>query len=176
MDQDDFVTAAKKQLDSWNAEIKKMQAEAEKMQAQGQEEMKKQLAQMEEQRDKVKAQLEQAGEANKAAMQDMQAGFQEAWKSLEQEHDRGAQALFRRLTARTATAMAMQRKSPRQRCTGGFSHPAMDAVISWTVPVPSRCHPPGAPWAWSSGSPSPRRCRRYRHHRHPRRGATVRPR
>jgi len=83
MNQDDFVKAAKQQLEGWNAEIKKMQAEAEKMQAQGQAEIKSQLAQMEEQRDKIRQQLEQTGEANKAAMQDMQSGFQEAWNSLE---------------------------------------------------------------------------------------------
>lgn len=83
MNQDEFVEKAKQQLDSWNAEIKKMRAEAEKMQAKGESQAKIHLAQMEERRKDMQDQIEKANEANKAAWQDMQTGFQDAWNSME---------------------------------------------------------------------------------------------
>ncbi len=83
MNQDEFVAKAKQQLDTWNAEVKKMRAEAEKMQAQGQEQFKAQLAKVEEQRDQLKAQIEKANKANMDAWKDMQTGFSEAWSAME---------------------------------------------------------------------------------------------
>lgn len=84
---DEFVAQAKKQLDAWNAEIKKMQDNMQKMQADGAAQMKAQLAAMEEQRAAAQAQLEKMGEANVSAMQDMQSAYQEAWKTMEKGMD-----------------------------------------------------------------------------------------
>jgi hypothetical protein len=81
--QDDYVAEAKAQLDKWNAELKKMQGEAEKMTADAQAQFKTQMDAMEAQRQQAVEQLEKMGKANMAAWQDMQSSFQSAWKSME---------------------------------------------------------------------------------------------
>jgi chromosome segregation ATPase len=83
MNQDEFIAKAKQQLDTWNAEVKKMRAEVEKTQAHGKEQLKVQLAKVEEQRDQLKTQIEKANEANMEAWKDMQTGFSEAWSAME---------------------------------------------------------------------------------------------
>ena len=81
--QDDFVAEAKAQLDKWNAEIKELQAEADQMGTEAQAHLKAQMEMMEAQRAEAAAQLEKLGKANTAAWQDVQAGWQGAWKAME---------------------------------------------------------------------------------------------
>ncbi|GAA5065091.1 hypothetical protein N0B44_05220 [Roseibacterium beibuensis] len=83
MKQDEFVEKAKEQLDAWNAELKKMQAQAGEMQAKGQEHFKAQLEQMEEQRKVAQDHLDKIHKANVDAWKEMQSSFQDAWKAME---------------------------------------------------------------------------------------------
>ncbi|MAN14891.1 MAG: hypothetical protein CL945_09485 [Dinoroseobacter sp.] len=79
-DQKDFFNQAKAQMEKWQSEMQKLQKQAMET---GQEHMKTQLEALNAQRKEAEKQLETMANANSAAMKDMQAGVDKAWKEME---------------------------------------------------------------------------------------------
>jgi len=90
---DAFVENVKNQLDTWNAEITKFEAQVDAAQADAKAKLQEQLDEMHRQRDKAVATLGEMQHASEAAWDEMRKGSEDAWSSLMEAFKR-AQAKF----------------------------------------------------------------------------------
>jgi len=90
---DVFVENMKKQLDTWNAEITKFQAQADAAQADAKARLQEQLDEMHEQREKAVATLNEMQHAGEEAWDEMRKGSEDAWSALTEAFKR-AQSKF----------------------------------------------------------------------------------
>jgi lipid II:glycine glycyltransferase (peptidoglycan interpeptide bridge formation enzyme) len=92
MNRDEYVQKLKSQLDQWNAEATKWEAQAKQAQSGMQAEYEKQLQQYRAKRDEALAELRKVQGAGADAWADMMRGTDEAWKKM---HDAFTQARSR---------------------------------------------------------------------------------
>jgi len=84
MNRDEYVKSLKSQLDQWNAEAAKWEAQAKQAQAGVQAEYERQLQQYRARRDEALAQLRKVQGASADAWADMMRGTEEAWKKMQE--------------------------------------------------------------------------------------------
>jgi predicted translin family RNA/ssDNA-binding protein len=84
VNRDEYVKKLKSQLDQWNAEVAKWEAQAKQAQAGMQAEYQKQLQQYRSRRDEALAQLRKVQSASAEAWSDMMRGTDEAWKKMQE--------------------------------------------------------------------------------------------
>jgi len=84
INRDEYVTKLKSQLDQWNAEVAKWEAQAKTAQAGLQAEYQKQLQQYRSRRDEALAQLRKVQGASAEAWSDMMRGTDDAWKKMQE--------------------------------------------------------------------------------------------
>lgn len=84
VNRDEYVKKLKSQLDQWNAEVVKWEAQAKQVQAGVQAEYQKQLQQYRSRRDEALAQLRKVQSASAEAWSDMMRTTDEAWKKMQE--------------------------------------------------------------------------------------------
>jgi lipid II:glycine glycyltransferase (peptidoglycan interpeptide bridge formation enzyme) len=84
INRDEYVTKLKSQLDQWNTEVAKWEAQAKTAQAGVQAEYQKQLQQYRSRRDEALAQLRKVQSASAEAWSDMMRGTDDAWKKMQE--------------------------------------------------------------------------------------------
>lgn len=84
VNRDEYVKKLKSQLDQWNAEVTKWEAQAKQAQAGVQAEYQKQLQQYRSRRDEALAQLHKVQSASADAWSDMMRGTDDAWKKMQE--------------------------------------------------------------------------------------------
>lgn len=83
-DREDFVERLKAQLDDWNAQIRKMEAEARKSAAGAGVQYEEHLKRMRAQRDQAQRKLTELQKAGDAAWDDMRKGAEDMWATMEE--------------------------------------------------------------------------------------------
>jgi lipid II:glycine glycyltransferase (peptidoglycan interpeptide bridge formation enzyme) len=84
MNRDEYVKQLKSQLDQWNAEAAKWEAQAKQAQAGMKAEYEKQLQQFHQRRDEALAELRKVQGATADAWSDMMRGTDDAWKKMQE--------------------------------------------------------------------------------------------
>jgi lipid II:glycine glycyltransferase (peptidoglycan interpeptide bridge formation enzyme) len=84
INRDEYVQKLKSQLDQWNAEVAKWEAQAKTAQAGMQAEYQKQLALYRSRRDEAVSQLRKVQSASADAWSDMMRGTDDAWKKMQE--------------------------------------------------------------------------------------------
>ncbi len=84
INRDEYVKKLKSQLDQWNAEVAKWEAQAKTAQAGMQAEYQKQLGLYRSRRDEAISQLRKVQSASADAWADMMRGTDEAWKKMQE--------------------------------------------------------------------------------------------
>jgi hypothetical protein len=87
-DRDDYVEKLKSQLDHWNAEMSKWEAQAKSAQASARAEYDKQLAAFRQKRDQAIEQLTKVQSAEGEAWKDLARGADEAWTKMSEAFDK----------------------------------------------------------------------------------------
>lgn len=83
-DKDEFVERLKTQLDDWNAQITKMEAEARKAAADSKVQYEENLEKMRAQRDQAQQKLAELQKAGDSAWDDMRKGAEDMWATMEE--------------------------------------------------------------------------------------------
>jgi ElaB/YqjD/DUF883 family membrane-anchored ribosome-binding protein len=83
-DKDEFTEKLKSQIDEWNAEIKMMEAHAQKVQADAKVQYEENLKKMREQRDQAQDKLKELQRASDTAWDDMRKGAEAMWAAAEE--------------------------------------------------------------------------------------------
>jgi hypothetical protein len=83
-DKDEFTEKLKSQIDEWSVEIKKMEARAQKVQADAKVQYEENLKKMREQRDQVQDKLMELQQASDTAWDDMRKGAEAMWAAAEE--------------------------------------------------------------------------------------------
>ena len=94
-DRDDYVKTLKSQLDHWNAETAKWEAQAKVAQASMRAEYDKQLAAFRQKRDDAIAQLAKVQSASGEAWKELARGADEAWAKMSEAFEK-AHAQFKK--------------------------------------------------------------------------------
>jgi dynactin complex subunit len=81
---DEFTEMLKSQIDEWSAEIKKMEARAQKVQADARVQYEENLKKMREQRDQAQDKLKELQQASDTAWDDMRKGAESMWAAAEE--------------------------------------------------------------------------------------------
>lgn len=85
MDPKDYMAKAKDQMESWTAEMQKMQGQMMKAGKDAQDQMLKQMEALNSQRKQMEAQMEELGKSNLAAARDVQGKMEKAWADMEKQ-------------------------------------------------------------------------------------------
>ena len=83
-DKDEFNEKLKSQIDIWSAEIKKMEAHAQKVQADAKVQYEENLKKMRELRDQGQDKLMELQQASDTAWDDMRKGAEAIWAAIEE--------------------------------------------------------------------------------------------
>jgi len=87
-DRDDYVEKLKSQLDHWNAETAKWEAQAKAAQAGMRAEYEKQLAAFRQRRDQAIEQLSKVQSASGEAWKELARGADEAWAKMSEAFEK----------------------------------------------------------------------------------------
>jgi len=87
-DRDEYVEKLKSQLDQWNAETAKWEAQAKVAQASMRTEYDKQLAAFRQKRDQAIEQLSKVQSASGEAWKELARGADEAWAKMSEAFDK----------------------------------------------------------------------------------------
>ena len=87
-DRDDYVEKLKSQLDHWNAEAAKWEAQAKAAQASMRAEYEKQLAAFRQKRDQAIEQLSKVQSASGDAWKELARGADEAWARMREAFEK----------------------------------------------------------------------------------------
>ena len=87
-DRDEYVEKLKSQLDHWNAETAKWEAQTKAAQANMRAEYEKQLAAFRQKRDQAIAQLSKVQSASGEAWKDLARGADEAWAKMSEAFEK----------------------------------------------------------------------------------------
>ena len=87
-DRDDYVEKLKSQLDHWNAETAKWEAQAKAAQASMRAEYEKQLAAFRQKRDQAIEQLSKVQSASGDAWKELARGADEAWARMREAFEK----------------------------------------------------------------------------------------
>lgn len=82
-DKTDFMAQAKAQMETWTAEMTKMQSKMMEAGAAGQEQMMKQMDALNAQRKQAEEHIEKLSKANMDAAKGMQDNMKKAWADME---------------------------------------------------------------------------------------------
>jgi len=88
MDRDAYVQKLKSQLDHWNVEAARWEAQMREAQGRLRDEYARQLEQLKSRREEVLYQLRLLQNASAGAWSDMMRGADQAWKSMQEAFDR----------------------------------------------------------------------------------------
>jgi hypothetical protein len=88
MDRDAYVQKLKSQLDHWNVEAARWEAQMREAQGRLRDEYARQLEQLKSRREEVLYQLRLLQNASAGAWGDMRRGADQAWKSMQEAFDR----------------------------------------------------------------------------------------
>ena len=91
-ERDAYVQKMKGQLDEWNAEIDKLQAQAEQKKGDAKLAYEQQINSLRQQRDDAQARLAGLQDSTGEAWEQLKAGVDEAWSSLKVSVERAASA------------------------------------------------------------------------------------
>ena len=91
---DDYVATMESQIKTWDAEVDKLSAKGEQMNADARAKYAEQLKTMRANRDAAYKKLQEMQAANESTWQQMQAGADEAWAAMKSAMDQ-ASALFK---------------------------------------------------------------------------------
>jgi predicted nucleic acid-binding Zn-ribbon protein len=83
-DKDAYVQRMHAKLDEWNAEIDKLKAKADKAEAESRLEYQKEIEILKERRKDAEEKLTEVSQAGEGAWEDLKAGIQSAWDSMEE--------------------------------------------------------------------------------------------
>ena len=83
-DKDEFTEKLKSQIDDWSAEIKMMEAHAQKVQADAKVQYEENLKKMREQRDQAQDKMKELQRASDTAWDDMRKGAEAMWAAAEE--------------------------------------------------------------------------------------------
>ena len=79
-----YVQKLKAKIDEWNAEIDKLAAKAEQVDADSKIEYQKQIDGLQAKRDELERKISDIREAGEGAWEDMKAGVESAWEALDE--------------------------------------------------------------------------------------------
>lgn len=82
MDRNAFVEKMKSSIDDWNAQLAKLEAQAEQAQADARAQYDKQIQELQKQRDEAWARMQEAQAASDQAWQDLHKGYEAAWDNI----------------------------------------------------------------------------------------------
>jgi hypothetical protein len=88
MDRDAYMQKLKSQLDHWNVEAARWEAQMREAQGRLRDEYARQLEQLKSRREEVLYQLRLLQNASAAAWSDMRRGADQAWKSMQEAFER----------------------------------------------------------------------------------------
>jgi hypothetical protein len=88
VDRDAYVQKLKSQLDHWNVEAARWEAQMREAQGRLRDEYARQLEQLKSRREEVLYQLRLLQNASAGAWSDMRRGADQAWKSMQEAFDR----------------------------------------------------------------------------------------
>jgi uncharacterized coiled-coil DUF342 family protein len=91
---DDYVAIMESQIKTWDAEVDKLSAKGEQMNAEARAKYAEQLTTMRANRDAAYKKLQEMQAANESAWQQMQSGVDEAWATMKSAMTQ-ASALFK---------------------------------------------------------------------------------
>jgi uncharacterized coiled-coil DUF342 family protein len=83
-DKDAYVQKLHEKLDEWNAEIDKLKAKADKVEADSRLEYQKQIEALRKKRKDAEIKIREVVEAGEGALEDLKTGVQGAWDSMEE--------------------------------------------------------------------------------------------
>jgi hypothetical protein len=87
MTRDEYVKKLKTQIDKWNAEAGRWEAQMQAAQGKARQEYAKQLEQVKGEREKMLYQMKLLQNASADAWKDMMSGADQAWKSMQEAFD-----------------------------------------------------------------------------------------
>ena len=87
MTRDEYVQKLKTQIDKWNAEAGRWEAQMQAAQGKARQEYPKQLEQVKGEREKMLYQMKLLQNASADAWKDMMSGADQAWKSMQEAFD-----------------------------------------------------------------------------------------
>lgn len=93
-ERDEYVEKMKAQLDRWNSEIHKLEAQSQDAQADAQSQYQEQIDALKQRREEVRERLEALQNSSEGAWQDVKAGADLAWTAMD-DAVRSALARFR---------------------------------------------------------------------------------
>ncbi len=79
-----YIEKMKAQLDSWNASIEKLEAQARNAEADAKIKYREQIAELKKRREEAREKLAELREASEGAWHDLQSGIDHAWDAMEQ--------------------------------------------------------------------------------------------
>lgn len=82
-DKNEFVEKLKSQIDEWNDEIKKMEALAEKAQADAKVQYEENLQKLRRQRDEAHQKMRELHQASDSAWDDMRKAAEDMWANMD---------------------------------------------------------------------------------------------
>lgn len=82
MDRNAYVEKMKSSIDDWNAQLAKLQTQAEQAQSDARAQYEKQLKDLQKQRDEAQARMKEAQAASEQAWQDLHKGYVAAWENI----------------------------------------------------------------------------------------------
>jgi len=86
--QDEYVAKLKAQLDQWNAEVARWEAQTQKVQAGARAEYERQLKEFRRQRDQAMERMRQVQTATSDAWVDLTRGADQAWSNLRETFEK----------------------------------------------------------------------------------------
>ena len=90
MDRQAFVDQVKARLESWNAQIDKLEEQARQAEAESRARIQDQLEDLRRQRDRAEEKLQDMRTVSDRAWRDMGKGFEDAWGAIEDSFHRAA--------------------------------------------------------------------------------------
>lgn len=84
MDRDVYVKKLKAQLDEWNAQVSKLEAQMWEASEKNKEKYQKYLSDLKEQQSQAEAELEKLRQSSEAAWQEVAEGTKRAWDEYEE--------------------------------------------------------------------------------------------
>ncbi len=83
MDRDVYVKKLKAQLDEWNAQVSKLEAQMWEVSEKNKEQYRKYLTDLKEQQSQAEAELEKLRQSSESAWQEVAEGTKRAWEEYE---------------------------------------------------------------------------------------------
>ncbi len=90
MKRDEYVEKLKKQLDQWNAEISYLEARADQMSAEAKADYEQHIKDLRQQSRDAHAKLQEIQKAHLHAWEDLRAGAEQIWRTMEESFKRAS--------------------------------------------------------------------------------------